>query len=251
LNDDEIRRLLSGVVEEYEGQGWFQAKLGKDCPDNPFDVGAVVLEGLGRDLWPFSRFIRSEPDEWMLSIIEFADFSCAKPTRTYFHNWDACGTHVLESDQEAGRTEFRDRINAVLARWGKGFSLQESGEIWEAAPTGLDGLDVASSGESTIDSRVEAAIRVFRRHNATDADKRHAVRDLADVMEYLKATGGTRLLTKDESDLFNLANNYLIRHVNPQQKADYDAGVGLSWMFYTYLNAINLSLNLRVPDPDS
>jgi hypothetical protein len=40
---------------------------------------------------------------------------------------------------------------------------------------------------------------------------------------------------KDESDLFNIANNFAIRHHNPEQKSNYDEKIWYSWMFHFYL----------------
>jgi hypothetical protein len=51
------------------------------------------------------------------------------------------------------------------------------------------------------------------------------VRDLADVLEYLRPNVQTLLTSKDENDLFNLANNFGIRHHNDRQKTNCDAGL--------------------------
>ena len=48
----------------------------------------------------------------------------------------------------------------------------------------------------------------------------------------------------DEGYLFDIANNYAIRHHNPDQKTDYQAGVWLDWMFYAFLNAIDVATKL-------
>jgi hypothetical protein len=40
------------------------------------------------------------------------------------------------------------------------------------------------------------------------------------------------VITKnDEGDLFNIANNFAIRHDNEEQKTSYDRALWLSWMF--------------------
>lgn len=48
----------------------------------------------------------------------------------------------------------------------------------------------------------------------------------------------------DESDLFQIANRFVIRHHEPSQKTNYDAAIWLPWMFYVYLASIHLSLRL-------
>jgi hypothetical protein len=89
---------------------------------------------------------------------------------------------------------------------------------------------------------VQAAVLQYRRHGATLDDRRHAVRDLADVLEYLRPNVKAFLTSSDEADLFNLANNFGIRHCNDRQKTDYDSALWLSWMFYYYLATIHVVL---------
>lgn len=238
LSYPELQRLFGAIFRELEDQGWFQAKLGKDCTDNPRDIGAVVFEQLGREVWPLSRAARQEPEEWLFTLIEFAYRNVSKPIDSWYHTWNQCGIHVTNSDDALGQQEFRERANALLGRYEKPHELRADGEIWEAAPTGLETIEAAPTGEQSIDDRVQSAIRSFRRHGATEDDKRHAVRDLADVLEYLRKSGGTRLPSKDEGELFSIANNFGIRHHNPQQKTDYSTGIWLDWIFYSYLNTI-------------
>jgi hypothetical protein len=238
LSYTELQRAFASIFGELEEQGWFQAKLGKDCADNRKDIGAVVLGKLGRDLWPFSSAVGREPEQWLFTLVEFAYHHISKPLESYYHNWDNCGVHVTRSDEAAGRTDFSERANILLRRYEKPFELRPDGEIWEVAPTGLEAIEPTQTGEPSIDDRVQAAVRQFRHYGATEDDRRHAVRDLADVLEYLRKSVGTQLPTSDESDLFNIANSFGIRHHNPQQKTDYDTGIWLEWIFYSYLNAI-------------
>jgi hypothetical protein len=80
------------------------------------------------------------------------------------------------------------------------------------------------------------------RHGSTLDDRRQAVRDLADVLEYLRPKVKVLLTSKDDSDLFNIANNFGVRHHNDKQKTTYDAALWLSWMFYFYLATIHVVL---------
>ena len=52
------------------------------------------------------------------------------------------------------------------------------------------------------------------------------------------------LKSDDASDLFNLANNFGIRHHRKGQKTDYDQSIWLSWMFYYYLATIHACVRL-------
>jgi hypothetical protein len=48
-----------------------------------------------------------------------------------------------------------------------------------------------------------------------------------------------------EGDLFNIANNFAIRHNNREQRGEYDREVWLRWMFYVYLATIHAVSRVR------
>lgn len=64
------------------------------------------------------------------------------------------------------------------------------------------------------------------------------------MLEFLRPKLEQVLTSKDESDLFNTANNFGIRHHNERQKTDYDKSIWYSWMFYYYLATIHAALRL-------
>ena len=105
------------MLEWYEDEGWFQTSLGKECPDAPTDVGAAVLQKFGVAAWPLSDFVRSNDLTWTLGAIEFAFDNVSEPTDSYWHNWNACGTHVREADVGRGQRDLRRRVNDLLARF--------------------------------------------------------------------------------------------------------------------------------------
>jgi hypothetical protein len=108
---------------------------------------------------------------------------------------------VTSADSPSGRAAFRARMNGILSRYSTAYELRTDGEIWRIAPTGLEELEAETTGDDKIDMRVTNAISAFRRHGADEENKRQAVRDLADVLEYLRTTSGTALPVKDEGYL--------------------------------------------------
>jgi hypothetical protein len=70
------------------------------------------------------------------------------------------------------------------------------------------------------------------------------LRELADVLEYLRPDIKKVLASKDESDLFNIANIFGIRHYYIDQKVDYDNPIWYSWIFNYYLAKIHAALRL-------
>lgn len=87
--------------------------------------------------------------------------------------------------------------------------------------------------------RVELAIARFSHRGGTWDDRRDAVRDLAGVLEYLREGAREVRTSKDEQDLFEIANRFGIRHDNPSQKTEYDRDIWFSWIFYYYLPTIH------------
>ena len=49
---------------------------------------------------------------------------------------------------------------------------------------------------------------------------------------------------KDENDIFNIANNFGIRHHNKDQQTEYDKAIWYSWIFYYYLATVHAVLRM-------
>jgi hypothetical protein len=54
----------------------------------------------------------------------------------------------------------------------------------------------------------------------------------------------TVLMSKEENELFQVANQFGIRHFNDKQKTDYDKPIWHAWIFYCYYSTIHLCLRL-------
>jgi len=120
-------------------------------------------------------------------------------------------------------------------------------QILEIAPTGLEPLfeEIVETGDhDNIDTRIQNAISKYMKYGATISDKKDAVRELAELLEFLKKSG-IRLQKKNESDLFRIINNFDIRHHNKFQHGEYDKEIWYDWMFYTFLSSINVLLKLK------
>ena len=196
--------------------------------------GCCVRMGYGRSTKHASQY--SEDD--LFDVIEFLYDCVSKPIDGYYHSYNGCGWHYSEFNRVEGQERLRGEINEILRDYSDGFELSSSGEILIKGDVGLDTLfqaDLVSSDQENVNARIEAATAKFRRHRSTLEDRRDAVRDLADVLEYLRPKLRQVIDKKDEGDLFNLANNFGIRHHSDDQKTDYDRAIWYSWMFYYYL----------------
>ncbi|MEN6519301.1 MAG: hypothetical protein ABFC38_14195 [Methanospirillum sp.] len=249
-----LLRLFSATYKDFLNRDYFQEAFGYHCVDAGFipgiagdDVGAYLFRKLRRDLWPIEERAKDFSEEDLFDVIEFLYDSVSKPVEGYYHHWDDCGWHYNTFDNQAGQKEFREEINDILLGYSDGYGLDAEGEIVYSGDFGLgELLDEQLPEEDPFDvhDKIKYAIKRFRHHRASIEDKQEAVRVLADVLEPLRSTVADLTTKKDAGDLFNIANNFAIRHNNLLQQADYDKNIYLKWIFYWYLATIHLALDV-------
>src|SRR5690606_6408339 len=96
-----------------------------------------------------------------LTVLEFIEFcyrTVAKPIEGNFHRY--FDHYHLSFDVEAGKKEFRERINTIFARNGIAYQLVLRGSVVRLAPPVL--LDALarnrwSTGDSTLDQMLHDA----------------------------------------------------------------------------------------------
>ena len=215
--------------------------LDKDYFDELYkipNIEAEIFRAIKKNnLWIIQEKYINYSEEDLFDVIEFLYDHVSKPIDNYLNNFD----------KKAGQQEFRDRLNQVLSDYKGGYELSEFGEILELPDEGLDSLlaeDLPIHDPINVEQRVKFAILKFRRYHSSSEDKLDAVRDLVDVLEYLRPQFKGLISSNDENDLFNIANNFAIRHHNKSQKTDYDKSIWYNWMFYSFLATIHTFLKL-------
>jgi hypothetical protein len=250
-----LLRLFHPIYTRYEQRGYFQEAFGYYCIDEGQvegklgpDIGAEMLRRLRKpDLWPIYDKWSSYSEDDLFDVVEFLYDWVSKPIDGRFHDYGGCGWHYSTFDREAGRVEFRGEINALLRDYGDGYEVSEDGEVLALPESGMEPLfeqELPEYDPENVESRVEAAKHKFRLHRSSLDDKREAVRALADVLEFLRPKLKAVMLSKDESDLFNIANNFGIRHHSEMQRTDYNGEVWYPWVFHLYLSTIHAVLRL-------
>jgi len=263
IDIDLLRELFQSFYSDFAQKGYFQQALGFSCVDRDLipglagnDVEAYVLRKLRkRNLWPVYQRCSSYSEDDLFDIIEFLFDHAAKGVTGQYHSFSDCGYHYNTFDRCAGQEDFRTAVNELLADYGDGFELSPRGEMLTLPGIGLGGLysaDLPPFDNDNVEARVAAAVLKFRRRGSSIEDRRDAIRDLADVLEFLRPQLKDTLLHADESDLFNIANNFGIRHHNARQNSTYDKPIWYSWMFYYYLATIHACVRLlkrKTPSP--
>ncbi|KLK88491.1 hypothetical protein SZ63_05610 [Methanoculleus sediminis] len=253
-----LKRAFNSIYSDFNNKYYFQKAFGYKCVDDgtvPGTTGSDIeifflRKLLKPNLWPIGKMIDNYSEDDLFDVIELLYDLIAKPLVGYEHKWNNCGWHYQTFDDETGQSEFRKEINEILRSYREGYELSASGEILLIGDKGLEDLhqeEVPEFDPDNIDERLKQAVLKFRRYKSSDEEKREAVRTLADILEYLRdklGKHGTYLLSKDEDALFNIANNFGIRHHNLRQQTNYDATTWLPWMFYIYLASIHLSIRL-------
>jgi len=188
--------------------------------------------------WPETKITEDN----ILDTIEYLYDHVSKPGELVGMTTDSGYNYYdYESyDKDTGMEEYRSKINLFLWRYRKGYELSKEGKILSLGEGGLQNIlqaEIPFFGDKNIDKKVQDAIIKWRNRRLSLQDRREAIRDLTDVFEWLKKTAQLKkaLSRKDESALFEIANNFSIRHHNPKQLKDYDESIWFSWMFHFYL----------------
>lgn len=250
-----FKRLFTPIYQYFENEGYFQEFFGFTCVDAGYSPGklgsdieaALIIHLRKANIWPINEKMATYSEDDFFDMLEFLFDHCSKPTERYYHNFSECGWHCSNFNKELGAQEFRDKVNQLLEIYGNGYEMSPSGEILILPEPGLEELlesPLPVIDPENIEARVQAARTKFRRSRVSLDERREAIRDLADVLEYLRPKLKSVLISADENDLFNLANNFGIRHHNQNQKTDYDKPIWYSWLFYYYLATIHASLRL-------
>lgn len=254
LTTEQASSLFSSLVTELFRKDHLQEAFGYYCVDEhdetPGTLGAdpaaqLLLETGRENLLPVEDQHSSWDQDTLLDAIEVfgALVSSGDPEAdgSWRHTWNECGWHYAGFNREPAFSEYRSTVNKILARYDKGFCLSRDGLVERLVGGELVELVEPRAGsvplEGTDEEHVQAALAKFRRRDLVS--RRDAVRDLADVLERLRPHA-KEFLGKDESGLFNIANNYWIRHNDPKQVREYDHDVWWDWVFHLYLSSIRL-----------
>jgi hypothetical protein len=247
------------LVSRLEGGGLWAERFGVDCPDgvlDPADAPDTQIEDqlgyhIGDDrTWPLSLSRKSWGEDDFYDLVEVLHDFASWPGEWRSHNYGGCVGHPGDFSRACGQGLFRHEVNQLLARSELQVRLsdegQDQGRIVLVSDAGTEHIIVealANSGESHQDD-VEHAIALFRSRGRDVPIMRSAIVTLAGILEAERNLLKGELLSKDSGALFDIANNFDLRHRKADQKTDYDPAF-LEWLFDWYLSTINLLRKLE------
>lgn len=238
------------LADDLDSRGYFEKAFDKDCVDGPADPvrpSWLIEREIGvADLWPLpAERLMADQDLFCDAIEVLHDF-VARPRSRRMHGYSGCGWHHSSFSLETGQVLYRWRVNQVLDRSDLGLRLADEGEdagrlvaATDPARSGLVAAMAKRSDTGTGDL-VRHAIALYRGRDASEHHKRSATVTLAGVLEERRSLLKAKLMSKDEGALFQIANQFAIRHRRDDQRPDYDPAF-LDWVFWWYLATIELT----------
>lgn len=247
-----IARRVRALIDEFAADLYFDEVFHVECIEFNFLPGSTPEEVLDSNvgkphLWSDEFNGWTEAD--LCDFIEVFHDQMARPTRRWFHSfsWTPCGWHAESFSRRSGQAIYRWRMNQLLDTTSFDFRLAETGKdtgrMVRRVPNGLGRLMDEVLADAAVEDPEAHAISLFRKRGATREDRRSAVVTLAGILEDRRELLKDRLWTKDEGALFDIANNFDLRHRKADQRGDYDAEF-LEWIFYWYLATVNLTKRL-------
>lgn len=249
LDEQKARRYFADLVEEFQDDGYLDNVFLRPCVDDSFiperNPAAELEKRLGvAGLWPL------RPGAWddstFYGLIEVFHDLVSRPRERFYHDFSGCGWHYSDFATTSGREVYRWKVNDLLQAAGSSYRLADSGEdTGRLVATFDDGRselisDVLSHTMQDAAGRVRHAIALFRSREGTNEDKRSALVVLAGIHEQRRRLIKAELVSADEGALFNIANNFAIRHQDNKQSRDYDSAF-LDWIFWWYLATVELT----------
>jgi hypothetical protein len=256
----DLHYRVSSLFDHFHKKDYFKHKLGVDCNENPTKANNVAHVLLGNHPFPLHDWrlnanpTKEEIFEIQLHIFDLLEFlfdHISKPS-----NWGELVTDTglyysdyTQYDDKSGQNEFVEMANIILKDYDDGFELSLDGIILTLGKEGIESIlnaEIIKYDEINVDSKVRNAILKWRNRNLSWDIRREAIREMADVFEWLKANEDLEkvIKPKDSSVLFNIANNFSIRHHEPKQNSNYEKEIWYPWMFHFYLATYHASIRL-------
>jgi hypothetical protein len=236
INLEDLKSLFVNLFDDLDDDHNFKEPVGHDIDNNrnywyAERVKRTLLDKTRKsDLWPIHGNINSYSEDYLFDIIEF------------------CYDYLR--DDNAKQT-YRQRINKHLKDYKKGYELDGQGYIHTLIEYGLESIfdvDIKSDDQKNIVRPIKEAIRIFKSRNPTSESRKSALLHLSGVLEYMRDNCDFQdyfLDKKDSGDLFNIMNNFNIRHSDKSQRSEYDHEIWHKWFFYCFLSSIHCVLHLK------
>ena len=249
---EQFRDLVARILDDQFQRDRLQEAFGYRCVDEGVVSGELGSDPdvffetrLGFPVMPPEKTVVTMDTDELFDFVEVLHdiVSIGDQETGRYHSFSSCGWHYSRFARQPAQADLRRALNPLLGRLDPPLELNDEGYVLEVAPDNLQPLLEAqlpaTSPAEHVRARVQTAINRYRRSRGNVDERKAAVRDLADVLEFLRERVKASMLPADEAALFIIANKFALRHHNREQRGDYDKAVWLSWTFYVYLATIH------------
>lgn len=188
------------------------------------------------EVWPVFRWIENYDEVTLFTMIEILYDHIA------FYDYEK-----EEIQKEEPRREYVEHINNLLRAYKDGFYLEPSSGFVMALPNQALRNQLSSSNKDIPDDVIEklsSASKMYYRFDSSMEEKKKAINILADILEPIR-TGVKDIFDKDhigkrphDKLIFDIVNNFNIRHNKDNQKTDYSKNIWYDWMMQYYTSVI-------------
>lgn len=256
-----LQHEWAGLVEDLRMRGYLDRAAPRGCVDDPTTDQDVVLDRATADrigvegLWPPRVEVMTSPKDadMFFSLVEVVHDLVARPRHRRWHEASGCGWHYSRFAPAPGRALYRWHVDRLLTRHGVPLRLAATGEdagrlVRKADEEHGEIVDRILAAGPDRDTR-QHAVALFRGRDAGVPEKRSAIVAVAGLLEDRRSLLKTELLRPDEGALFNIANNFDLRHRRADQRGDYDEAF-LDWLYWWYLATLDLTDRLLARQAD-
>lgn len=161
---------------------------------------------------------------------------------------------VLETENV--KKEFAGQINNILQFYDGGYFLEHnSGAITKGVDDSLKMMlteDLKDTLSEDVMTKMRSAIKLYYRFDSNLEEKKKAINILADILEAFRSDLKDILnekfeVNKNDHDklIFDIVNNFNIRHNKSNQKTNYEHEIWYDWMMQYYSSVIITYFKLK------
>lgn len=163
-------------------------------------------------------------------------------------------TNILETDEI--KKEFAAQINNILQFYDGGYFLEaNSGAITKGVDDSLKMMlteDLKETLNEDVMTKMRTAIKLYYGFDSNLEQKKKAINILADILESFRSNLKDILNEKFEVNknvhdklIFDIVNNFNIRHNNSKQLTKYEHEIWYDWMMQYYSSVIITYFKLK------
>lgn len=196
-------------------------------------------------VYPIWKYYKNYSEEELFTVIEIL--------------YDHIGKYDYDKEtivKEKYKNEFSMQINNLLKRYSKGYYLNEKfGFIMKLPNDSLISLmqeKIPESMSSTEIEQLKTAFSMYYRYDSNEEQKKKAINILADILEPLREDLKNVLnreygINKNKHDklIFEIVNNFNIRHNDKKQFNEYNKSIWYDWMMHYYTSVIYTYYKLK------